>query len=131
MSVVPPAKKKAKMATATASPRPNWFLAIQFDNSSIQEKMKSVQDHIVNLEPKLSQACVPIHKAHITLFVFHAKNVQKVTDVVSEVVENFRHESDGEMTIEADKIGTFNNQVVFTKLKLDQSVQCLWETLKV
>jgi hypothetical protein len=37
---------------------------------------KTFQAVIVEQEPRLESACVPINKSHLTLMVFHAKDEQ-------------------------------------------------------
>jgi len=74
--------------SATACPRnqkPNWFLALQFDNPDIIDKVKIMQNDVIALEPKLSGACVPPEKSHLSLYVFYTQNVDKVIEIASEL----------------------------------------------
>ena len=68
---ISPSAKKVKLDVVQKPPprRPNAFVAIPFDDSNIRSKIKQVQEIITQKEPKLSKACVPIDKSHITLFV--------------------------------------------------------------
>ena len=107
--------------------RPNWFLAFQIDNEEIKSQMTQIQNHVTKSDPKLSQACVPVPKAHLTLFVFVDDQVEKVIETVQSVIENI--EFSDELTIEANEIGHFNHSVVYAKLKLSPNIDDLWAKL--
>ena len=99
--------------------RPNWFLAVPFTNLNIKSCMENVQKSVVHLRPKLSEACVSVKKAHLTLFVFHLKNqeeIDKVIEIVQKVTEKV--EFDEQIQIEANQIGHFQHRVIFFKLNL-------------
>ena len=68
--------------------RPNWFLAFQFDNPDILQKVKNMQNDVIEVEPKLTNACVPVEKSHMTLFVLDTENIEKVIEIVSNVIAN-------------------------------------------
>ena len=68
--------------------RPNWFLAFQFDNPDILQKVKNMQNDVIEVEPKLTNACVPVEKSHMTLFVLDTDNIEKVIEIVSSVIDN-------------------------------------------
>jgi len=127
-----PPKKKVKMTSKkchhpNSKPRPNWFLALQIDEKIIQDKMTEIQNHIKTREPKFSQACVPVTKAHLTLFVFSAEQVDRIIETVNEVIANI--EFTNELILEANEIGHFDHQVVYAKLKLSQNINELWSQL--
>ena len=107
--------------------RPNWFLAFQIDNEEIKSQMTQIQNHVTKSDPKLSQACVPVPKAHLTLFVFVDDQVEKVIETVQSVIEKI--EFSDELTIEANEIGHFNHSVVYAKLKLSPNIDDLWAKL--
>jgi len=121
--------------SATASPRnqkPNWFLALQFDNPDIIDKVKIMQNDVITLEPKLSGACVPPEKSHLSLYVFYTQNVDKVIEIVSEVIANYKFDNerlDNETIIEVNGTGNFRNEVVFAKMNLHQKLQELWQNI--
>ena len=81
-------KKSKDNSAKNNSQRPNWFLAFQFDNTDILNKVKDIQNEIIEQEPKLSAACVPVAKSHLTLFVFNTQEVDKVIKIVSEVISS-------------------------------------------
>lgn len=127
-------KKSQKPNNNTAknnSPRPNWFLAIQFDNPEILNKVKDIQNDVIEQEPKLRTACVPVPKSHLSLFVFNTQDVEKVIEIVSEVVSNheFNEDRPNETCIEVNGTGNFRNEVVFAKMTLNQKLQDLWHNI--
>ena len=81
-------KKPKDNLAKNNSQRPNWFLAFQFDNPDILNKVKDIQNEIIEQEPKLSAACVPVAKSHLTLFVFNTQEVVKAIKIVSEVISS-------------------------------------------
>ena len=89
--------------------------------------MTQIQNHVTKSDPKLSQACVPVPKAHLTLFVFVDDQVEKVIETVQSVIEKI--EFSDELTIEANEIGHFNHSVVYAKLKLSPNIDDLWAKL--
>jgi len=131
----PTCTKKSKLphnkAAKNNSQRPNWFLAFQFDNPDILDKVKNIQNDVIEQEPKLSQACVPVAKSHLSLYVFNTQNVDKVVEIVSEVVSSheFNDDRPNETCIEVDGIGNFRNQVVFAKMTLNPKLQELWQNI--
>merc|ERR1719491_561844 len=126
--------KKPKLDESVTKPKiqkPNWFLALQFDNREILDNVKTMQSDVIELQPNLSKACVPVEKSHITLFVFYTENVNKVIEIVSEVVSSheFQNEKQNDACIKVNGTGHFKNQVVFAKLTLDQKVRDLWKDI--
>ena len=111
--------------------RPNWFLALQFDNREILDNVKTMQNDVIELQPNLSRACVPVEKSHITLFVFYTENVNKVIEIVSEVVSSheFQNEKQNDTCIEVNGTGHFKNQVVFAKMTINQKLRDLWKDI--
>ena len=90
--------------------------------------MTKIQKHVTESDPKLSQACVPVPKAHLTLFVFNADDqVEKVIETVQSVIEKIEFKD--ELTMEANEIGHFNHSVVYAKLKLSPNIDDLWAQL--
>ena len=109
--------------------RPNWFLALQFDNREILDNVRTMQSDVIECQPNLSKACVPVEKSHITLFVFYVQNVDKVIEIVSEVVSS--HEFQNDTCITVNGTGHFKSQVVFAKMTLDQKIRDLWKEIGI
>ena len=101
-----------KDVKAAKAPRPNWFLAMQFDNPEIKDKMRIVQEAVIEKKPKLKPACTSIAKSHITLVVFHLKDDSQIDIVVKSVDESldeFRTQvkDQPEFHFKADGLGNF------------------------
>ncbi len=79
--------------------KPNWFLALQFDNAGIQSKLQMVQDTIVQRQPELEPACTSIAKSHVTLFTFHVKHdtLEHVVRSVACGLHEFRNDAKQKM----------------------------------
>ena len=58
------------------------------------DKVKMMQNDVITLEPKLSGACVPPEKSHLSLYVFYTQNVDKVIEIVSEVIANYKFDNE-------------------------------------
>jgi len=116
-------KKPEQNNSLTKKKPPNWFLAIPFDNPEIRNNVKMVQDLVVQKEPKLKNACVPVEKSHLTLFVFHTDNIDKVIEVLNPVLQNYKL---SQPNIKASGIGNFKRNVAFTKLDFDEHLKELW-----
>ena len=58
------------------------------------DKVKIMQNDVITLEPKLIGACVPPEKSHLSLYVFYTQNVDKVIEIVSEVIANYKFDSE-------------------------------------
>ena len=117
---------KLKLDNNTHSKRktPNWFLAIPFDNLAIRSNIKLVQEHIIHKEPKLIEACIPVEKSHLSLFVFHTDNVEKVIELLTPILQNYEFP---ETEIKVDSLGHFRHQVLFAHLKnFDEHLRLLW-----
>ncbi|XP_072533518.1 uncharacterized protein [Salminus brasiliensis] len=59
-------KKKKK-----GCPRPNYFVSIPITNQKIKEAVEEVQAEVLQKEPRLSRALIPVGTLHITLLVTH------------------------------------------------------------
>ena len=90
--------------------------------------MKQVQDHITQKEPKLIDACVPIEKAHLTLFVFYTENIGKVIELLNPVLQNYKLPP---MTqIKVENLGHFRNQTLFAHLHgFNEEFKILWKKI--
>ncbi|XP_032441093.1 A-kinase anchor protein 7 isoform X1 [Xiphophorus hellerii] len=66
-------KKKKK-----ESQRPNYFVSIPITNSQIKSLVKEVQEAILQQEPRLAKAMIPVPTLHITLLVSHLASEEQV-----------------------------------------------------
>ena len=122
-------QKKKKMTLTNHSQTPNWFLAIPFnDNEKLCLKMKQIQNHITHKEPKLIDACVPIEKAHLTLFVFYTENIEKVIEILKPVLQNYKLSPMNQIKVE--NLGHFRNQTLFAHLNgFNEEFKILWKKI--
>jgi len=121
-----------KSATSSHKQVPNWFLAFQFDNPDIINNVKSIQNQVIEIEPNLAEACVPPEKSHLSLYVFYTQNVDKVIEIVSEVIAGFDFDHkrmEKETIIKVKGTGNFRNEVVFAKMTLHQKLHDLWQKI--
>ncbi|KAM4713020.1 A-kinase anchor protein 7 isoform 2-T4 [Anableps anableps] len=66
-------KKKKKK-----SPRPNYFVSIPITNTEIKSLVKEVQEAVLQQEPRLDKAMIPVPTLHITLLVTHLASQEQV-----------------------------------------------------
>lgn len=66
-------KKKKKQ-----SQRPNYFISIPITNTEIKSLVKEVQEAVLQQEPRLAKAMIPVPTLHITLLVTHLANQEQV-----------------------------------------------------
>ncbi|KAM9355005.1 LOW QUALITY PROTEIN: A-kinase anchor protein 7-like [Pholidichthys leucotaenia] len=58
--------------------RPNYFVSIPFTNTQISTAVAEVQEAILQQEPQLVKAMIPVPTFHITLLVMHLSNQEQV-----------------------------------------------------
>ncbi|XP_061899426.1 A-kinase anchor protein 7-like [Entelurus aequoreus] len=66
-------KKKKK-----PSQRPNYFVSIPITNSQISTAVSQVQEALLEQEPRLAKAMIPVPTLHITLLVTHLADQEQV-----------------------------------------------------
>ncbi|XP_053192652.1 A-kinase anchor protein 7-like [Scomber japonicus] len=69
------ADKKKKMKE---SKRPNYFVSIPITNTQISSAVTEVQEAMLQQEPQLAKAMIPVPTLHITLLVTHLANQEQV-----------------------------------------------------
>ncbi|XP_059211989.1 A-kinase anchor protein 7-like isoform X1 [Centropristis striata] len=67
-------KKKKKKE----SQRPNYFVSIPITNTQISSAVSEVQEAILQQEPRLAKAMIPVPTLHITLLVTHLASQEQV-----------------------------------------------------
>ncbi|RVE56121.1 hypothetical protein OJAV_G00232950 [Oryzias javanicus] len=60
------------------SKRPNYFLSIPITNTQITSAVAEVQERVLQQEPRLAKAMIPVPTLHITLLVTHLANQEQV-----------------------------------------------------
>ncbi|XP_048860551.1 A-kinase anchor protein 7-like isoform X2 [Brienomyrus brachyistius] len=73
------AKKK------TRQQRPNYFVSIPISSAEIKGGIKTVQDHIIQKDNRLSRALIPVGSLHITLLVTYLGSEEEVSAAVSAI----------------------------------------------
>ncbi|XP_036003499.1 A-kinase anchor protein 7-like [Fundulus heteroclitus] len=66
-------KKKKKK-----SQRPNYFVSIPITNTEIKALVNEVQESVLQQEPRLAKAMIPVPTLHITLLVTHLASQEQV-----------------------------------------------------
>lgn len=67
-------KKKKKKE----SQRPNYFVSIPITNTQISSAVSEVQEAVLQQDPRLAKAMIPVPTLHITLLVTHLANQEQV-----------------------------------------------------
>ncbi|XP_072297134.1 A-kinase anchor protein 7-like isoform X2 [Eucyclogobius newberryi] len=108
-------KKKKK-----ESNRPNYFVSIPITNPQISCAVAEVQQAVLQQEPKLSKAMIPVPTLHITLLVTHLANQEQVdlaATVLAAVEPSLAELLGGRaLVLPFSGIGHFRKEVVFIGL---------------
>ncbi|XP_061785757.1 A-kinase anchor protein 7-like isoform X1 [Nerophis lumbriciformis] len=108
-------KKKKK-----PSQRPNYFVSIPITNSQISTAVSQVQEALLEQEPRLAKAMIPVPTLHITLLVTHLADQEQV-DLAAAVlaqVEPLLAEllAGVDLVLPFSGVTHFRNEVVFVDL---------------
>ncbi|XP_029983858.1 A-kinase anchor protein 7 isoform X2 [Sphaeramia orbicularis] len=110
-------KKKKKKKE---SKRPNYFVSIPITNPQISSVIAEVQKAVLEQEPRLAKAMIPIPSLHITLLVTHLSNQVEVDQAVTVLAgaEPLLAELLGgrDLVLPFSGIGHFRKEVVFVGL---------------
>uniref|UniRef100_A0A3P8TME3 A-kinase anchoring protein 7 n=1 Tax=Amphiprion percula TaxID=161767 RepID=A0A3P8TME3_AMPPE len=109
-------KKKKKKENQ----RPNYFVSIPITNTQISSAVMEVQEAILQQEPRLAKAMIPVPTLHITLLVTHLADQEQV-DLAAAVlaqVEPLLAELLGgrDLVLPFSGISHFRKEVVFVGL---------------
>ncbi|KAM9338867.1 A-kinase anchor protein 7 [Symphorus nematophorus] len=109
-------KKKKKKE----SRRPNYFISIPITNTQISSAVTEVQEAVLQQEPLLAKAMIPVPTLHITLLVTHLANQEQVdlaANVLAQVEPSLAELLGGrELVLPFSGIGHFRKEVVFVGL---------------
>lgn len=109
-------KKKKKKENQ----RPNYFVSIPITNTQISSAVTEVQEVILQHEPRLAKAMVPVPTLHITLLVTHLATQEQVdlaAAVLAEVEPSLAELLGGrDLVLPFSGIGHFRKEVVFVGL---------------
>ncbi|XP_047429421.1 A-kinase anchor protein 7-like isoform X2 [Mugil cephalus] len=109
-------KKKKKKE----SQRPNYFVSIPITNTQISSGVTEVQEAILQQEPRLAKAMIPVPTLHITLLVTHLANQEQVdlaATVLSQAEPSLAELLRGrDLVLPFSGISHFRKEVVFVAL---------------
>ncbi|CAK6962140.1 A-kinase anchor protein 7-like [Scomber scombrus] len=111
------ADKKKKMKE---SKRPNYFVSIPITNTQISSAVSEVQEAILQQEPQLTKAMIPVPTLHITLLVTHLANQEQV-DLAAAVLAQVEPSLDKllggqDLVLPFSGISHFRKEIVFVGL---------------
>jgi len=96
--------------------RPNVFLAIQFENPEILEKINEIQSDAIEMFEGLSEYKEGSHKAHITLLVAKIENMDDAIAVLQKTFEDKVKNEFDPLTIGLKGLSSLNGgKVVYVK----------------
>ncbi|XP_040920809.1 A-kinase anchor protein 7-like [Toxotes jaculatrix] len=109
-------KKKKKKE----SQRPNYFVSIPITNTQISSAVTEVQESMLQQEPQLAKAMIPVPTLHITLLVTHLANQEQIdlaATVLAQVEPSLAELLGGrDLVLPFSGIGHFRKEVVFVGL---------------
>ncbi|KAM7368064.1 hypothetical protein PAMP_014315 [Pampus punctatissimus] len=109
-------KKKKKKE----SQRPNYFVSIPITNTQISSAVIEVQEAVLQQEPRLAKAMIPVPTLHITLLVTHLANQEQVdlaATVLAQVEPSLAELLGGQdLVLPFSGIDHFRKEVVFISL---------------
>ncbi|KAM9356302.1 LOW QUALITY PROTEIN: A-kinase anchor protein 7-like [Pholidichthys leucotaenia] len=111
--------------------RPNYFVSIPITNTQISTAVAEVQEAILQQEPQLVKAMIPVPTLHITLLVMHLSNQEQVD--LSHLLAWKKMLGGRDMVLPFSRISHFRKEVVFVSLAagphrdtLDWLADLLW-----
>ncbi|KAI9522578.1 hypothetical protein NQZ68_034930 [Dissostichus eleginoides] len=109
-------KKKKKKESV----RPNYFISIPITNTQISSAVTQVQEAVLQQEPRLARAMIPVPTLHITLLVTHLASQEQVdlaATVLAEAEPSLAELLGGrDLVLPFSGIGHFRKEVVFVGL---------------
>lgn len=113
-------KKKKKKENQ----RPNYFVSIPITNTQISSAVTEVQEAVLQQEPRLAKAMIPVPTLHITLLVTHLANQEQVdlaATVLAQAEPSLAELLGGrDLVLPFSGISHFRKEVVFVGLATGQ-----------
>ncbi|XP_077443636.1 A kinase (PRKA) anchor protein 7 isoform X2 [Stigmatopora argus] len=101
--------------------RPNYFVSIPITNAQISSAVAEVQESVLEREPRLSKAMIPIPTLHLTLLVAYLADQEQVdlaAAALAQVGPSLARLLEGaELVLPLSGIAHFKNDVVFVALR--------------
>ncbi|CAM1299161.1 akap7 (predicted) [Pycnogonum litorale] len=114
---------KWKNSKHVKSTRPNYFIGIQVNDKNILDNVKLVQETMIQNEPLLKSAMIPVATFHLTLLVMHLasnEEIQRAGDLLKQCYEEIKEDFlANPVSLEFSGLNHFNNQVLFAQVKSD------------
>ncbi|XP_075940073.1 uncharacterized protein akap7 isoform X1 [Anarhichas minor] len=112
--------EKKKKKKEKESQRPNYFVSIPITNTQISSAVSEVQEAVLQQEPRLAKAMLPVPTLHITLLVTHLASQEQV-DLAATVLAQFEPSlaellGGRDLVLPFSGIGHFRKEVVFVGL---------------
>ncbi|XP_041831157.1 A-kinase anchor protein 7-like isoform X2 [Melanotaenia boesemani] len=118
-------KKKKKKG----SQRPNYFVSIPITNTQISSAVTEVQEVVLQQEPRLAKAMIPVPTLHITLLVTHLAHQEQVdlaAAVLAQAEQSVAELLGGrDLVLPFSGIRHFRKEVVFVGLATGQHTRTL------
>ena len=120
-------ESKVTGKTTVKCKRPNHFVAIRVSNPEIQSVVENFQASLLQEDPNLKPALIPLPSLHLTMAVMHldkamtvvAKSaLQKCKVKISQILDTVHFK------LKFVGIGNFRNEVVFAKIE-EKHLECL------
>ncbi|KAM6905770.1 uncharacterized protein akap7 [Lycodopsis pacificus] len=113
-------EEKKKKKKEKESQRPNYFVSIPITNTQISSAVSEVQEAVLQQEPRLAKAMLPVPTLHITLLVTHLASQEQV-DLAATVLAQFEPSlaellGGRDLVLPFSGIGHFRKEVVFVGL---------------
>ncbi|XP_022518362.1 A-kinase anchor protein 7 isoform X2 [Astyanax mexicanus] len=117
-------KKKKKNC-----PRPNYFVSIPITNPEIKEVVEELQAEVLQKEPRLSRALIPVGTLHITLLVTHLATQEEI-DAAALALEEMQPTlmsllGGRSLMLPFRGIGHFRQEVAFIQIEEGQHLSTL------
>lgn len=102
------------------SQRPNYFVSIPITDTQISSAVLEVQEAVLQQEPRLARAMIPVPTLHITLLATHLASQEQV-DLAATVLAQFEPSlaellGGRDLVLPFSRIGHFRKEVVFVGL---------------
>uniref|UniRef100_UPI0037E93032 A-kinase anchor protein 7-like isoform X2 n=1 Tax=Semicossyphus pulcher TaxID=241346 RepID=UPI0037E93032 len=109
-----------KIKKKKESQRPNYFISIPITNKQISAAVMEVQEAVLQGEPRLAKAMIPVPTLHITLLVTHLANQEQVdlaASVLAQAEPSLAELLGGrDLVLPFSGISHFRKEVVFVGL---------------
>ncbi|KRY77426.1 Protein disulfide-isomerase [Trichinella pseudospiralis] len=113
---------------------PNYFAAFQIKNAEILNRLKIVQEVLVDNDIKAKDCLVKLSKSHLTLFVMHLDEVHclhEAKNALQAAAKLIRESDIKSLTLDFEGVGSFQRRVVYVKCKENDALLKLQEIRKM